>query len=254
MHAQRRTPFLGDPYYKVSPRDYDALRTAATGGAAAIEEHLAMAATVKRADERARVATEGMQRAQNGQRAAEAQAAAKVKAADARTEHVVQERDALRAEGAPYLDAPAAARPLANYALTWARQQFRAAWDTVTRYIARAGALRGEKPRVVAARYAQPMRELGMEEGDAMPRAAARAMQRQLHGHDPKPQQGAGWVVPPDVVDYRAPDAPHETMASVLSPAALRVLDENVQDGIEWDMMTDLEKDEIRHRRLGREI
>ena len=254
VHAQRRTPFLGDPYYKLAPHDYDALRTAAVGGAAAIEEHIAMAATAKRADERARAATEGMQRAQNGQRAAEAQAAAKVKAADARTERVTQERDALRAEGAPYLDAPAAARPLADYALTWARKQFRAVWDTVTRYMARAGVLYGAKPTDVATRYAQPMRELGMEDGTAVPRAAAKALQRQLRGHDPRPQQGAGWVVPPDVVDYRAPDAPREVLAGVLSPAALRVLDENPQDGIEWELMTELEKDEIRHRQLGREI
>lgn len=250
VRAQRRTPLLGDPYYKLSPTDYDALHAVATGGAAAIEEHLAMEAKVKAAEKGARVAERhaqearaGMELAQTGQRAAER-----------RVEHVAQERDDMRAEAAPYLDAPTAARPLADYALTWARQQFRAAWDTVTRYIARAGALRGEKPKAVATRYAQPMRELGMEEGSAVPRAAARAMQRQLRGHDPKPQQGAGWVVPPDVVDYRAPDAPRDTLAGVLSPAALRVLDENVQDGIEWDMMTELEKDELKHRQLGKEI
>ena len=254
VRAQRRTPLLGDPYYKLSPTDYDALHAVATGGAAAIEEHMAMASAVRRAERRADAAREGLQHAQTEQKAAEAQAVAKVKAAEERTEHVAQERDSLRQEAAPYLSAPVAARPLADYALTWAREQFRAAWDTVTRYIARAGALRGEKPKAVATRYAQPMRELGMEEGPAVPRAAARAMQRQLRGHDPKPQQGAGWVVPPDVVDYRAPDAPRETVAGVLSPAALRVLDENPQDGIEWDMMTELERDAIKHQQLGREI
>lgn len=254
VHAQRRNPILGDPYYKLSPDDYDALHAAAEGGAAAIEEHLAMAAMVKRAEKRARAAADGMQRAQNGQRVAEARAAEAAAAADARVADVAQERDSLRQEAALYLSAPAAARPLADYALTWARERFRAAWDTVTRYMARAGVLYGAKPTDVATRYAQPMRELGMEDGTAVPRAAAKALQRQLRGHDPRPQQGAGWVVPPDVVDYRAPDAPREVLAGVLSPAALRVLDENPQDGIEWNLMTELEKDEIRHRQLGREI
>lgn len=254
VRAQRRTPLLGDPYYKLSPTDYDALHTAAEGGAAAIEEHLAMAATVKRAEKRARAAVDGMQRAQNGQKVAEARAAEAAAAADARVADVAQRVAVLRKEAAPYLDAPTAARPLADAAITWAREQFRAAWDTVTRYMARACVLGGERPHAVATRYAQPMTELGMEQGTAVPRAAARAMQRQLRGHDPRPQQGAGWVVPPDVVDYRAPDAPREVLAGVLSPAALRVLDENPQDGIEWELMTELEKDEIRHRQLGREI
>ena len=93
-----------------------------------------------------------------------------------------------------------------------------------------------------------------METSAAVPRAAARAMQRQMRGHDPRPQQGAGWVVPPDVVDFRAPDAPRETLAGVLSPAALSVLDEHPQDGIEWSMLTELEQDALRNRQLGREI
>ena len=94
-----------------------------------------------------------------------------------------------------------------------------------------------------------------MEAGSAVPRAAARALQRQMQGHDPRPQQGAGWVVPPDVVDYRAPDAPREILEGVLSPAALRVLDENPQDGaLDWDMMTELERDALKNRQLGREF
>ena len=255
VRAQRRSPILGEPYYKLSLTDYDALHAAAEGGAAAIEEHMAMGAAVRRAERQAQAARRGLQYAQSEQSAAEARASAALAAADERTEHVARERDNLRAEAAPYLDAPIAARPLADYALTWAREQFRAAWDTVTRYIARAGVLRGEKPRDVATRYARPMRELGMEDGTAVPKAAAKALQRQMRGHDPKAQQGAGWVVPPDVVDYRAPDAPREALAGVLSPAALRVLDENPQDGgLDWDMMTELERDALKRRQLGREI
>ena len=243
VHAQRHTPFLGDPYYKLAPHDYDALRTAAVGGAAAIEEHIAMEAATKRAENRAREARAGMELAQSGQ-----------KAAERRVAHVVQERDDLRREAAPYLDAPAAARPIAAYALDWARETFRATWDTVMRYIARAGVLRGEKAGVVATRYAQPMAELGMEQGTAVPRAAARAMQRQIRGRAPQEQRGAGWVAPPEAVDYLAKDAPDEVVAAVLSPAALRALDENIEDGVTWDMMTELEKDELKHRQLGKEI
>ena len=43
-------------------------------------------------------------------------------------------------------------------------------------------------------------------------------------------------------------------MAEVLSPNALRVLDEHIEDGVEWDMLTELERDELKHRQLGREI
>ena len=254
VRAQRHSPFLGDPYYKLTTADYDTLQQVAAGGAAAIEEHTAMTSAVRRAEKRATAALEGVKHAQSEQKAAEVRAAAKIRAAEERTEHVAQERDSLRQEAAPYLNAPVAARPLAAYALTWAREQFRAVWDTVTRYMARAGVLYGAKPKDVAMRYAQPMQELGMEDGPAVPRAAARAMHRQLRGHNPKPQQGAGWVVPPDVVDYRAPDAPRETIEGVLSPAALRVLDENPQDGLAWDLMTELEKDAIKHQQLGREI
>lgn len=255
VRAQHRSPILGEPYYKLSPTDYDALHAAAEGGAAAIEEHMAMGAAVRRAERQAQAARRGLQHAQSEQKAAEARAAAAVAAADERTEQVAHERDALRQQAAPYLDAPVAARPLADYALTWARDAFRATWDTITRYIARAGVLRGEKPKDVATRYGTVMQEVGMEVGSAVPRAAARALQRQMQGHDPRPQQGAGWVVPPDVVDYRAPDAPREILEGVLSPAALRVLDENPQDGaLDWDMMTELERDALKNRQLGREI
>ena len=254
VRAQRHSPFLGNPYYKLTTADYDTLQQVAAGGAAAIEEHTAMASAVRRAEKRATAALESAKRAQSEQKAAEVRAAAKIRAAEECTEHVAQERDSLRQEAAPYLSAPVAARPLADYALTWARERFRAVWDTVTRYMARAGVLYGAKPKDVATRYAQPMRDLGMEDGPAVPRAAARALQRQLRGHAPRLQQGAGWVVPPDVVDYGAPDAPREVLAGVLSPAALRVLDEHPQDGITWDMLTELERDEIKHRQLGREI
>lgn len=243
VRAQRHSPFLGDPYYKLTTADYDTLQQVAAGGAAAIEEHLAMEAAVKRAETRARAAQEGMKLAQSGQRAAER-----------RVEHVVQERDDLRREAAPYLNAPEVARPLAKQGIAWARDAFRATWDTVMRFMARAGVLRGEKARDVATRYAQPMKELGMEQGAAIPRAAAKAMTKQIRGRAPQEQRGAGWVVPPEAVDYLAKDAPDEVVAAVLSPAALRVLDENVVDGVTWDMMTELEKDEIRHRQLGREI
>ena len=254
VRAQRHSPFLGDPYYKLTTADYDTLQQVAAGGAAAIEEHTAMTSAVRRAEKRATAALEGVKHAQSEQKAAEVRAAAKIRAAEERTEHVAQERDSLRQEAAPYLSVPVAARPLADYALTWAREQFRAAWDTVTRYMARACVLGGERPHAVAKRYVQPMQELGMETSAAVPRAAARAMQRQMRGHDPRPQQGAGWVVPPDVVDYSAPDAPRETLAGVLSPAALSVLDEHPQDGIEWSMLTELEQDALRNRQLGREI
>jgi hypothetical protein len=243
VRARRVSPFLGDPYYRLSTDDYDALHRVAEGGAAAIEEHLAMEATVKRAEKRAREAREGMKLAQSGQRAAER-----------RVEHVVQERDDLRREAAPYLDAPEVARPLAEQGIAWAREAFRATWDTVMRFMARAGVLRGEKARDVATRYAQPMKELGMEQGAAIPRAAAKAMTRQIRGRAPQAQKGAGWVAPPEAVDYLAKDAPDEVVAAVLSPAALRALDENIEDGVTWDMLTELERDEIKHRQLGREI
>lgn len=243
VRAERRNPILGNPYYKLSPDDYDALHTAAEGGAAAIEEHLAMEAAVKRAEKRAREAREGMKLAQSGQLAAER-----------RVEHVVQERDDLRREAAPYLDAPEVARPLAEQGIAWAREAFRATWDTVMRFMARAGVLRGEKARDVSTRYAQPMKELGMEQGAAIPRAAAKAMTKQIRGRAPQAQKGAGWVAPPEAVDYLAKDAPDEVVAAVLSPAALRVLDENIEDGVTWDMLTELERDEIKHRQLGREI
>lgn len=233
LQPQRVSPFLGiwgTPYYKVTPADYATLRTVAMGGAAALEQHMAMASAVRRAEKSATAALEGVKRAQSEQKAAEVRAAAKIRAAEELTGHVAQERDALRQAAAPYLDAPSAARPLADAALTWARRQFRAAWDTVTRYMARA-VLRGEPPTAVAARYAQPMRELGMEEGDAMPRAAARAMQRQLRGHIPEDANQDTWITPPESVDYGAADASHDVLASVLSPAALHVMEENPQDG-----------------------
>lgn len=243
VRARRVNPFLGDPYYKLSTDDYDALHMAAAGGVAAIEEHIAMEAATKRAENRAREARAGMELAQSGR-----------KAAEARVANLAQERDDLRQEAAPYLDAPEAARPIAAYALDWARETFRATWDTVMRYMARAGVLRGEKARDVATRYAQPMKELGMEQGAAVPRAAARAMQRQIRGRAPQEQRGAGWVAPPAAVDYLAKDAPDEVVAAVLSPAALRALDENIEDGVAWDMLTELERDEIKHRQIGKEI
>lgn len=243
VQARHVSPFLGDPYYKLTPDDYDALHMAAETGATAIEEHIAMEAAAKRAERRAREAGAGMELAQSGQRAAEK-----------RVEHVVQEMANLRQEAAPYLNAPVAARPLAEYALTWARARFRATWDTVMRYMARAGVLGDEKPKDVAVKYALPMKELGMEQGSNAPRAAAKAMVQQIRGRSPRAQQGAGWVVPAETVDYLAKDASFDEMAEVLSPNALRVLDEHIEDGVEWDMLTELERDELKHRQLGREI
>ena len=90
----------------------------------------------------------------------------------------------------------------------------------------------------------------GMEEGDAMPRAAARTMRRQLRGHIPEDADQAVWITSPESVDYSAADASRDVMASVLSPAALRVMEENAQDGVTWDMITELK----RRRQQGREV
>lgn len=245
VQPRRVSPFLGiwgTPYYKVTPDEYAALHAVAMGGAASLEQHMAMASAVRRAEKKATAAHKAKQVAldrvaalQKTQRAIEARA--------------TQDMAALRATAAPYLDAPAVARPLVQRAITQVQRRFRETWATVLRYMARA-VLRNEPPSAVAARYAQPMRELGMEEGDAMPRAAARTMRRQLRGHIPEDADQAVWITSPESVDYSAADASRDVMASVLSPAALRVMEENAQDGVTWDMITELK----RRRQQGREV
>jgi hypothetical protein len=242
--ARHVNPLLGDDYYRLAPEDYRKLREIAKKGATAIEEHVGMQCAVETAQKRERAAREGLKLAQKDKAAA-----------DARAKQLDREKDALKQEAAPYLNAPVEGRAIAQRGLAWARDVFRATWDTVVRHMARAVVFRGEKPRDTATRYAAPMKELGMEQGKWMPETAAKAFRQQASGRRaPAAPKGAGWKVHPDAVDYLASDAPREVLAEALSPAALQVIDESGVDGYEWDMMTVLEKDALRQRELAHSI
>ena len=243
IRARHVNPLLGDDYYRLAPDDYEKLREIAAKGADAIEEHIGMQCSVETAQKRERAAREGLRIAQQDKAIAE-------KAMN----RLDRENDALRKEAALFLDAPQAARPLAEQGLRWARGIFRKTWDTVMRHIARAVIYRGEKPRDTATRYALPMQELGMDK--AFPKDAARAMMKQVgrRNEAPEPPKGTGWKVPPKAVDYRARDASHDAMSRMLSAAALKVIDESGVDNLEWDMLTELEKDTVKQKEMAHSI
>lgn len=248
IRARHVSPFLGDDYYRLEPGDYRKLREIAAKGADAIEEHIGMQCAVETAQRRERAAQE---RLKEGLKLAQKDKAA----ADARAARLAREKEALKQEAAPYLDAPVEGRAIAQRGLAWARDVFRATWDTVVRHMARAVVFRGEKPRDTATRYAAPMQELGIEQGKWLPEAAAKAFRRQASGRRaPAAPTGAGWKVHPDAVDYRAADAPREVLAATLSPAALRVIDESGVDNLEWDMMTELERDAVKQKEMAHSI
>lgn len=241
--ARHVSPFLGDDYYRLEPKDYRKLREIAAKGADAIEEHIGMQCAVEAAQKRERAAQEGLRIAKQDKGIAERA-----------MNRLDRENDALRKEAALFLDAPQAARPLAEQGLKWARGIFRKTWDTVMRHIARAVIYRGEKPRDTATRYELPMKELGMDK--TFPKEAARAMMKQVGRRNEAPEEprGTGWKVPPKVVDYRARDASYDDMAAILSAAALQVITDSGVDNRDWTMLTELERDAIRQSQLARSI
>lgn len=241
--ARHVSPFLGDDYYRLEPEDYGKLREIAQKGADAIEEHVAMEASVHMAQKREQAAREGLRLAQQDKAIAEKAAA-----------RLERERDAIEKDAALFLDAPPVARPLAEQGLRWARGIFRKTWDTVMRHMARAVIYRGEKPRDTATRYELPMKELGMDK--TFSKEAAKAMMKQVGRRNEAPEKprGTGWKVPPKAVDYRARDASHDDMAAILSAAALKVIDESGVDNRDWTMLTELERDAIRQSQLDRSI
>ena len=245
IRARHVNPLIGADYYRLEPDDYGKLREIAQKGADAIEEHIGMQCAVETAQRRERAAREGLKLAQQDKAIAERAAA-----------RLDRENDALRKEAALFLDAPQAARPLAEQGLKWARGIFRKTWDTVMRHMARAVIYRGEKPRDTATRYALPMQELGMDNDKNLPREAARAMMKQVGRRNEAPEEprGTGWKVPPKVVDYRARDASYDDMAAILSAAALQVITDSGVDNRDWTMLTELERDAIRQSQLARSI
>ena len=245
IRARHVNPLIGADYYRLEPDDYGKLREIAQKGADAIEEHIGMQCAVETAQRRERAAREGLKLAQQDKAIAERAAT-----------RLDRENDALRKEAALFLDAPQAARPLAEQGLKWARGIFRKTWDTVMRHMARAVIYRGEKPRDTATRYALPMQELGMDNDKNLPREAARAMMKQVGRRNEAPEEprGTGWKVPPKVVDYRARDASYDDMAAILSAAALQVITDSGVDNRDWTMLTELERDAIRQSQLARSI
>ena len=191
---------------------------------------------MKVAVEKARAKTK--QAKMDAEQAQQAQEAAEHRAAVA-----VTEKEQVSEEAAPLLDAPPeAGRKLALQALKWARDTFRATYDTVARRAARAVVLRQESIKSVAARYSQPLKELAVRmEAKHFVKLAAESMEKQLVKHKrPKDPVGAGWIVHPGAVDYLARDASADVLAAVLSPAAVAVLQD--QDDGSQDLKKAAEK------------
>lgn len=224
--------FFEDPYYKVAVKDFARLQEIAETGSLAVEEYLAMKVAVEKARAKTKQAKMDAEQAQQAQEAAEHRAAV-----------AVTEKEQVSEEAAPLLDAPPeAGRKLALQALKWARDTFRATYDTVARRAARAVVLRQESIKSVAARYSQPLKELAVRmEAKHFVKLAAESMEKQLVKHKrPKDPVGAGWIVHPGAVDYLARDASADVLAAVLSPAAVAVLQD--QDDGSQDLKKAAEK------------
>ena len=176
--------------------------------------------------------------------------------AQARADFASSRVDSLAAAAGKFLDAPEPVRDAANRFIDQRRREWRDDCVSVIRCMGTA-VLRGAAPHDVAKRYAPATNALGIGNGAALPRDAARVMRKQMSGKASPHAGGGGWTPSVREIDFRQP-IDRQAVAAAFGgaiPAAVQ-LDAEVYDAMlaDWDLLDELTKDAVKNKRDLRDL
>lgn len=177
-------------------------------------------------------------------------------AAQTRSASASSRVDSLAAAAGKFLDAPEPVRVAANDFIDHQRYEWRGRCENIVRCMGTA-VLRGATPHDVAKRYAPATDVLGIGNGSALPRDAARVMRKQASGKAIPHAGGDGWTPSVREVDFRQP-IDRQSVAAAFGgnvPVAVQ-LDADTHDALlaDWDLLDELTKDEIKNKKIIRDL